>query len=93
MTADSGLGDLVASAQGGRIDPPPTFVLDECANICKIKRLPELASHLGSKSICVCAIFQSEAQMNSVWGSDKAAALWARPLCASSAPVSRTSRS
>ncbi len=70
------IGDLVASAQGGRIDPPPTFVLDECANICKIKRLPELASHLGSKSICVCAIFQSEAQMNSVWGNDKAAALW-----------------
>ncbi|MGF0320714.1 type IV secretory system conjugative DNA transfer family protein [Nocardia fluminea] len=70
------IGDLVASAQGGRIDPPPTFVLDECANICKIKRLPELASHLGSKSICVCAIFQSEAQMNSVWGTDKAAALW-----------------
>ncbi|MGW5569777.1 type IV secretory system conjugative DNA transfer family protein [Nocardia thailandica] len=70
------IGDLVASAQGGRVDPPPTFVLDECANICKIRRLPELASHLGSKSMCVVAIFQSEAQMIAVWGADKAAALW-----------------
>lgn len=70
------LGDLAASAHGGRVDPPLTLVLDECANICKIKRLPKLASHLGSKSMCVTAIFQSEAQIISTWGADEAAALW-----------------
>ncbi|MBF6253919.1 type IV secretory system conjugative DNA transfer family protein [Nocardia farcinica] len=70
------LGDLAASAHGGRVDPPLTLVLDECANICKIKRLPKLASHLGSKSMCVTAIFQSEAQVISTWGADDAAALW-----------------
>ncbi|WP_216892154.1 type IV secretory system conjugative DNA transfer family protein [Nocardia alni] len=70
------VGDLVASAQGGRVDPPMTVVLDECANICKIDRLPQLASHLGSKSICVDAIFQSEAQTVAVWGPDRARALW-----------------
>ena len=53
-----------------------TVVLDECANICKIDRLPQLASHLGSKSICVDAIFQSEAQTVAVWGPDRARALW-----------------
>lgn len=70
------LGDLAASAYGGRVDPPITIVLDECANICRIKRLPDLASHLGSKSICVDAIFQSEAQAQAVWGRDKYDALW-----------------
>ncbi|GGK62981.1 type IV secretory system conjugative DNA transfer family protein [Nocardia camponoti] len=70
------LGDLAASAHGGRVDPPLTLVLDECANICRIKRLPKLASHLGSKSMCVTAIFQSEAQIISTWGADEAAALW-----------------
>ena len=70
------LGDLAASAFGGRVDPPITIVLDECANICRIKRLPDLASHLGSKSICVDAIFQSEAQAQAVWGRDKYDALW-----------------
>ncbi|MGV9679145.1 type IV secretory system conjugative DNA transfer family protein [Nocardia sp. NPDC003482] len=70
------LGDLAASAHGGRLDPPLTLVLDECANICRIKRLPKLASHLGSKSLCVTAIFQSEAQIIATWGADDAAALW-----------------
>lgn len=70
------LGDLAASAHGGRVDPPMTVVLDECANICRIKQLPALASHLGSKSICVTAIFQSEAQVINVWGQEPAKALW-----------------
>ncbi|PXX53885.1 type IV secretory pathway TraG/TraD family ATPase VirD4 [Nocardia tenerifensis] len=70
------LGDLAASAHGGRVEPPLTLVLDECANICKIKRLPKLASHLGSKSMAVTTIFQSEAQIISTWGADEAAALW-----------------
>lgn len=70
------LGDLAASAQGGRVDPPLTAVLDECANICRIKNLPKLASHLGSKSICVTAIFQSEAQMIALWGTEGYRSIW-----------------
>lgn len=70
------IGNLTSSALGGRVDPPITIVLDECANICRIKQLPELASWLGSKSISVDAIFQSKAQMQAVWGHDRAQALW-----------------
>lgn len=37
--------------RGGRIDPPLVLVLDEVANICRIRDLPEQYSHLGSRSI------------------------------------------
>jgi type IV secretory pathway TraG/TraD family ATPase VirD4 len=70
------IGDLVASAHGGRVEPPMTAVLDEAANICRIKNLPQLASHLGSKSINVTAIFQSRSQGISVYGADDWEALW-----------------
>lgn len=70
------LGDMAASAQGGRADPPLTMVLDEAANICRIKELPAKASHLGSKGILVDVILQSYQQGMGVWGRQEMGALW-----------------
>ncbi|ORM35506.1 type IV secretory system conjugative DNA transfer family protein [Williamsia sp. 1135] len=75
------LGDLAASAQGGRVDPPVTMVLDEAANICRIKELPDKASHLGSKGILVDVILQSYQQGMGVWGREQMGALWGASTC------------
>lgn len=75
------LADLAASAQGGRADPPVTLVLDEAANICKIKDLPAKASHLGSKGVLVDVILQSYQQGMGVWGREKMGALWGASTC------------
>lgn len=48
--------------RGGRIDPPLVLVLDEVANICRLADLPELYSHMGSRSIVPIAILQTYAQ-------------------------------
>ena len=42
-----------ATARGGRVDPPVRAVLDEAANICPIRNLPDLYSYFGSMSIQV----------------------------------------
>jgi len=60
---------------GGRLDPPMLMVLDEAANICKIKDLPLLYSHLGSRGLIPLTILQSYPQGEAVWGRDMDA-LW-----------------
>lgn len=62
--------------RGGRIDPPLLLVLDEVANICRIRDLPEQYSHLGSRSIIPIAILQSYAQGERVWGKAGMKELW-----------------
>ena len=62
--------------RGGRIDPPLVLVLDEVANICRIRDLPEQYSHLGSRSIIPIAILQSYAQGERVWGKAGMKELW-----------------
>ena len=59
-----------------RLDPPLVLVLDEAANICKIRRLPQLYSHLGSRSVVPVTILQSYDQAELVWGEKGARALW-----------------
>ena len=61
---------------GGRIDPPLILVLDEVANICRIRDLPEQYSHMGSRSIVPIAILQSYAQGERVWGKAGMKELW-----------------
>lgn len=75
------LADLAASAQGGRLDPPPSFVLDEAANICRIEDLPDKASHLGSKGVLVDVILQSYQQGMGVWGRERMGTLWGASTC------------
>jgi type IV secretion system protein VirD4 len=65
-----------ATAQGGRLDPPLRAVLDEAANICPIKNLPDLYSYFGSKSIQVMTFLQSEAQGVALWGKAGWDKLW-----------------
>jgi hypothetical protein len=57
-----------ASACGGRVDPPLRVVLDEAANICPIKNLPDLYSYFGSMSIQVFSFLQSYEQGVALWG-------------------------
>jgi len=59
-----------------RLDPPLLCVLDEAANVCKIRNLPELYSHLGSRSIVPITILQSYKQAELVWGATGAEVLW-----------------
>lgn len=60
----------------GRLDPPMTFLLDEAANICKIKDLPQLYSHLGSRGMLPLTILQSYPQGEAVWGREAMRSLW-----------------
>ena len=68
--------ERAAERAGGRVEPPVVLVLDEVANICRIPDLPELYSHLGSRSIVPIAILQSYAQGERVWGKAGMKELW-----------------
>lgn len=65
-----------AAARGGRVEPPLRAILDEAANICPIKNLPDLYSYFGSQSIQAVTILQSYRQGAAVWGDHGMAKLW-----------------
>jgi hypothetical protein len=65
-----------AERQGGRMDPPCVPVLDEVANIARIEDLPDLFSHLGSRSIPCVTVLQSYRQGVKAWGEPGMDALW-----------------
>lgn len=69
-------GVRCAEAQGGRLDPPLELVLDEAANICRIRDLPDLYSHVGSRGIVAVTILQSYKQGERAWGKSGMSALW-----------------
>ena len=66
----------IAAARGGRCEPPPRVILDEAANICPIKDLPDLYSYFGSMSIQTVTILQSYQQGVAVWGQAGMHKLW-----------------
>jgi type IV secretion system protein VirD4 len=66
----------IAAARGGRCEPPPRIVLDEAANICAIKDLPDLYSYFGSMSLQVITILQSYQQGVAVWSEAGMHKLW-----------------
>lgn len=76
--ADQLLREAVRAAEmrGGRLDPPLVAVLDEAANICKIRDLPDLYSHLGSRGVVPLTILQSYRQGTRVWGEKGMDTLW-----------------
>jgi hypothetical protein len=51
-------------------------VLDEAANICPIRQLPQLYSHYGSRGLQVLTMLQSYQQGVTVWGADGMDTLW-----------------
>jgi type IV secretory pathway TraG/TraD family ATPase VirD4 len=61
---------------GGRLATPMVVVLDEAANVCRWRELPNLYSHYGSRGICMMTILQSWSQGVEVWGRDGMRKLW-----------------
>ena len=61
---------------GGRLALPMLVVLDEAANVCRWKNLPDLYSHYGSRGIPIMSLFQSWAQGQVVFGREGMRKLW-----------------
>lgn len=56
-------GERLAKTQpGGRMATPLLCILDEAANVCRWKDLPDLYSHYGSRGIPIMSIFRSWSQ-------------------------------
>lgn len=61
---------------GGRLGTPLVAVLDEAANVCRWRELPDLYSHYGSRGIVVRTIFQSPKQAVAAFGKTGWEKLW-----------------
>jgi type IV secretory pathway TraG/TraD family ATPase VirD4 len=59
-----------------RLPVPAVVVLDEAANICRIRHLDSLYSHYGSRGIVMVTILQNWAQGAEVWGPLGIEKLW-----------------
>ena len=68
--------ELAARSTGGRLATPLLGVLDEAANVCRWRELPNLYSHYGSRGIVLMTILQSWAQGTEVWGEAGMKKLW-----------------
>lgn len=65
-----------ARCPGGRLPVPLLGVLDEAANVCPWRTLPDLVSHYGSRAICLLIVLQSWAQGCAAWGEPGMKKLW-----------------
>ncbi|MCQ9165494.1 type IV secretory system conjugative DNA transfer family protein [Arthrobacter sp. STN4] len=68
--------ELAVHSPGGRLATPMIGVLDEAANVCRWRELPNLYSHYGSRGIVLLTILQSWSQGVEVWGRDGMRKLW-----------------
>src|SRR5690606_18382071 len=68
--------EVAATCPGGRLPVPFLGVLDEAANVCRWRELPNLYSHYGSRGIILMTILQTWAQAVEAWGEHGAAMLW-----------------
>jgi type IV secretory pathway TraG/TraD family ATPase VirD4 len=68
--------ELAAGSAGGRLSTPLMGVLDEAANVCRWRELPNLYSHYGSRGIVLMTILQSWSQGVEVWGESGMKKLW-----------------
>lgn len=68
--------ELAAGSPGGRLRTPLLGVLDEAANVCRWRELPNLYSHYGSRGIVLMTILQSWSQGVEVWGEAGMKKLW-----------------
>jgi hypothetical protein len=64
------------ASHGRRLDPPLLSVLDEAANICRLRQLPALYSSYGSMGLPTVTILQSHAQGVDVWAAHCPAVTW-----------------
>lgn len=68
--------ELASRSRGGRLPVPMVGVLDEAANVCRWRDLPDLYSHYGSRGIVLMTILQSWSQGVEVWGEAGMKKLW-----------------
>ncbi|MGO9954774.1 MAG: type IV secretory system conjugative DNA transfer family protein [Solirubrobacteraceae bacterium] len=68
--------DIAKRHRAGRLPVPMVAVLDEAANVCRWRKLPDLYSHYGSRGICLMTILQSWSQGVEVWGREGMSKLW-----------------
>ena len=76
MAVLDALEEKATRSPGGRLAAPFVGVLDEAANICKLRRLDALYSHYGSRGIVLFTILQSWAQAADVWRGNGIEKLW-----------------
>ncbi|WP_316318470.1 type IV secretory system conjugative DNA transfer family protein [Clavibacter michiganensis] len=62
--------DLADVSAGGRMRTPLVGILDEAANVCRWRDLPDLYSHFGSRGIPIMSVFQSWSQGVAVFGKE-----------------------
>lgn len=67
---------IATHSAGGRLTVPLLGVLDEAANVCRWRDLPNLYSHYGSRGIILMTILQSWSQGADVWGEAGMKKLW-----------------
>jgi len=68
--------EIASCSAGGRLAVPLVGVLDEAANVCRWRELPNLYSHYGSRGIVLMTILQSWSQGVEVWGREGMRKLW-----------------
>jgi type IV secretory pathway TraG/TraD family ATPase VirD4 len=68
--------DVASASVRGRLAVPLMAVLDEVANVCRWRELPDLYSHYGSRGITVESYLQSWSQGVECWGREGMAKLW-----------------
>ncbi|WP_401001152.1 type IV secretory system conjugative DNA transfer family protein [Agromyces sp. GXQ0307] len=68
--------ELATRQRGGRLAVPLLGILDEAANVCRWKNLPDLYSHFGSRGIPIMSLFQSWSQGIEVFGREGMRKLW-----------------
>lgn len=76
MAVTDALEEYGTASPGGRLPVPFVAVLDEAANICKLRDLPGQYSHYGSRGIIPFTILQSWHQAADVWGDHGIEKLW-----------------
>ncbi|MGH3772822.1 MAG: type IV secretory system conjugative DNA transfer family protein, partial [Pseudonocardiaceae bacterium] len=65
---------IAATKPSGRLDPPLTLVLDECALTAPVP-LDSWTSDMGGRGVTILAAFQSRAQLINRWGTAGAAVI------------------
>lgn len=73
--------DFATSQPSGRINPPMLAVLDEVANVCRWRQLPEMYSHYRSRGIVLMTFLQSWSQGIQLWGPEGMKVLWDAATC------------
>lgn len=68
--------ELAKTQPRGRLATPMIGVLDEAANVCRWRDLPDLYSHYGSRGIVLMTVLQSWSQGEDVWGKQGMNKLW-----------------